>query len=426
MENPFEGSNPFEGTPFERFFKDAPMGKGYRFQMPPMERQPMAGIGSGVIIDPSGVILTNNHVVAGNGEVTVRLYDGREYKASKVYADPKTDIAVVQIQGAKDLVSAKLGDSDKMAVGDWVLALGEPFGLESSVTAGIISALHRGIGIASRENFLQTDAAMNPGNSGGPLVNLDGEVIGINTAISSRTGGNDGIGFAVPINMAKWVANQLEHGGKVHRAYLGVGIQPVTAALASQFNVKPREGLVVTEVYPNTPASKAGLKSGDVILEYAGATVSSPQELQTAVEQSKIGQPQPMTIIRDGSRMQLSFTPQEQPGNFGVAGRSMRESPDAQISQLDKLGLEIGTLKAPVAEQLGMRGVEGVVITNVRSGSPAERAGLEGGMVITQVNRHPVKTVDEATKAMEPQGTSHSLLLLVRTAEGSRFIVVQP
>ncbi|MCH5373751.1 MAG: trypsin-like peptidase domain-containing protein [Planctomycetes bacterium] len=288
--SPFGGRNPFEGTPFGDLFKDTPFGDGFRFEMPPGDQVPHGGgLGSGVIIDPSGLVLTNNHVVAGGGQVSVRLYDGREFSASQVWTDPKTDIAVVKLDGAKDLTAAKLGNSDMVSIGDWVLALGQPFGLESTVTAGIISAKHRGIGITARDNFLQTDAAINPGNSGGPLVNLNGEVIGVNTAISSRSGGNDGIGFAIPINLAKWVANQLAKEGVVHRAYLGVGIQPVSQKLADQFHVKPREGVVVTDVFPNTPAAKAGVKSGDVIVEFAGVAVSSPQELQTLVEQAQMG-----------------------------------------------------------------------------------------------------------------------------------------
>jgi serine protease Do len=425
-ENPYNGTNPFEGTPFEDFFRDSPMGKGFRFDMPPMRPQPHRGMGSGVIIDPSGLILTNNHVVAGGGEVSVRLYDGREFKASAVYTDPKSDIAVVKLDDAKNLVAAKLGDSEKASVGDWVLALGQPFGLESSVTAGIISALHRGIGITARENFIQTDAAMNPGNSGGPLVNLDGEVIGINTAISSQSGGSNGVGFAVPVNLAKWVADQLAKGGTVRRAYLGVGIQPVTAAIAHQFNVKPREGVVVTEVYPNTPAARSGLKSGDVIVEYGGVTVTTPQELQLAVERSQIGRQHYVTIIRDGKRMDLPFTPEEQPNSFGAVGRSMNSESNPQTSKLEKLGLELSSLDESVAERLGMKGIQGVVITEVRPGSPADRAGLESGMAITHVSRKPVKTVAEATKAMESQDSTSGVLLLVRTAEGPRFFVLQP
>ena len=248
--------------------------------MPEMPGHGMVGAGSGVIVDPSGVILTNNHVVAGGGKVMVRLHDGREFKAVDIKTDPKTDLAVLRIKGAGPLPAARLGDSSKVEVGDWVLALGEPFGLEGTVTAGIISAKGRGLGITDREDFIQTDAAINPGNSGGPLVNLDGEVIGINTAISTSTGGYQGVGFAIPIDLAKWVGGQLVQYGKVHRAYLGVIIQPVTQPLAEQFKVKVHQGVLVTEVQPDTPAAKAGLKAGDIILEFAGKPVSSPRELQ--------------------------------------------------------------------------------------------------------------------------------------------------
>jgi serine protease Do len=304
------------------------------------------------------------------------------------------------------------------------LALGQPFGLEDTVTAGIISAKHRGIGITSRESFLQTDAAINPGNSGGPLVNLDGEVVGVNTAISSRTGGNDGIGFAVPINLARWVSDQLAHGGSVHRAYLGVGIQPVTATLAEQFKVKPREGVAVTDVFPNTPAAKADLQSGDVIVEYAGVAVSSPSELQLLVERSELGRPHVLTVVRDGKRMNLQFTPEEQPSEFGASGSNSSPS-KPESSQIDRLGMEVSALDAKVAEQLGMQGVEGVVITNVRSDSPADRAGLSSGMVIMQVNRHAVKSLDEFTAAVKRADSGDGLLLLVRSQEGSRFVVVK-
>ncbi|MCA9146179.1 MAG: Do family serine endopeptidase [Planctomycetaceae bacterium] len=420
--NQFGDRNPFEGTPFEDFFKD----RGFKFETPHMQPQPHGGgMGSGVVIDPSGIILTNNHVVAGDGEVTVRLHDEREFKAINVWTDPKTDIAVVKID-AKDLVAAKLGDSDLVSVGDWVLALGQPFGLEDTVTAGIISAKHRGIGITSRESFLQTDAAINPGNSGGPLVNLDGEVIGINTAISSRTGGNDGIGFAVPVNLAKWVGDQLANGGTVHRAYLGVGIQPVTAALADQFKVKPREGVAVTDVFPNTPAAKAGLQAGDVITEYAGVAVSSPSELQLLVERSELGRSHQLVVVRDGKRINLNFIPEAQPNDFGTTAVSPGSSPaKPESSEMDELGMEVSSLDATVAEQLGMKGIEGVVITNVRSGGPADLAGLSSGMVITQVNRHAVKSLDEFTAAVKKAETSDGLLLLVRSQEGSRFVVVK-
>ena len=239
----------FRGTPFGDMFKNPEFRRHFKeFPSHPTPEMPGRGTaaGSGVIVDPAGIILTNNHVVAGGGQVMVRLQDGREFKAVDIKTDPKTDLAILRIEGVGKLPAARLGDSGKVEVGDWVLALGQPFGLEGTVTAGIVSAKGRGIGITDREDFIQTDAAINPGNSGGPLANLDGEVIGINTAISSSSGGNQGIGFAIPSNLAKWVGGQLETAGKVHRAYLGVAIQPVTQSLAQQFKGKVGEGVLVT------------------------------------------------------------------------------------------------------------------------------------------------------------------------------------
>jgi serine protease Do len=415
--NPFGDRNPFKGTPFEKEFKN------FKFESP--RRAPRrGGLGSGVVIDRSGLILTNNHVVAGGGDVTVRLNDGREFPATNVWTDPKTDIAVVKIN-ASNLTAAELGNSDDMEIGDWVLALGQPFGLESTVTAGIISAKHRGIGITARENFLQTDAAINPGNSGGPLVNLDGQVIGINTAITSRGGGNDGVGFAVPINLAKWVADQLSHGGVVHRAFLGVGIQPMTATLAKQFRVSPHDGVVVTEIRAGSPASKGGLKVGDVIVEVAGQKIESPQELQLAIERSPVGKPQRMTVVREGKRMEVTFSPAAQSAESSAASGSSNEPSKATSSRLERLGMQISDLTADVAKQLGLQGVEGVVITDVKSDSPADRAGLKSGQVITQINRKPVKSASDANRILKDASSTGDVLLLVRSAEGARFVVVK-
>lgn len=422
MEDMFGGQNPFEGTPFEDFFKD----RNFRM-VPPGNRMPgqplPGGIGSGVIIHSDGIILTNNHVVAGGGEVTVRTQDGSEYLATEVWTDPESDLAVVKIDGASDLIAAPLGDSDQVEIGDWVIALGQPFGLESSVTAGIISAKNRGIGITARENFLQTDAAINPGNSGGPLVNLRGEVIGINTAISSRSGGNDGIGFAVPSNLARWVSDQLVSNGEVRRAYLGVGIQPVTQELAKQLAVKPRGGVAVTEIFEGTPAAKAGLESGDVIVKFDGRPVSSPQQLQLAVERAEFGKSTTIDIIRDGRGMQLTFEAEEQPGDFGrSAGEKSSKHPS---HRLENYGLEVAPLSDEVAEQLSLEGVQGVVITSVQDGSPADQAGLSSGMVITQVNRQKVTSMDEFVAAMKSDKDNNGTLLLVRTENGSRFVVLR-
>ena len=421
--NPFGGRNPLEGTPFEEMFRDQPF-PGFRFEGPtePMPRS--GGMGSGVIMDESGLILTNNHVVAGGGQVKVRLHDGREFLAKQVWTDPQTDIAVVKIVAEK-LTAAKWGDSDQTEIGDWVLALGQPFGLESTVTAGIISAKHRGLGITSRESFLQTDAAINPGNSGGPLVNLAGEVIGINTAISSRSGGNDGIGFAVPINLARWVADQLSNGGVVRRAYLGVGIQPLNASLAEKFNVQPREGVVVTEVFPNTPADKAGLKAGDVIVQYDGQAIGSPHELQVAVERSTMGQSQKLIVMRDGKRKELTFVPEEQPKTFGQQAAEESPVPSESTPAQSALGMELSTLTPEIAQRLGVPQARGVVITAITPGSPADQLELKPGMVITELDRQPVNDVEQAMKRLS-NVKEDGVLLLVRSQSGSRYLLLKP
>ena len=421
--DPFGGRNPFEGTPFEEFFND-PRFRGRQFEMPRGRGRPAprAGIGSGVIIDKSGVILTNHHVIAGNGTVTVRTHDGRTFEASQVWSDPHTDVAVVKIDGASDLVAAPLADSEKVEIGDWVLALGQPFGLESTVTAGIISAKHRGLGIADRENFLQTDAAINPGNSGGPLVNLKGEIVGINTAIRSRSGGNDGIGFAVPANMANWVSDQLLEHGEVKRAYLGVGIQPLNPQVAKQLGVESRQGVVVTNVFEGTPAEKSGLKSGDVITHFGGEKVGTPSQLQLLVERSEVGDTATVKVIRDGETVELTYEAASRPGDFGrrTPGRS---GDDDGGRQMPNFGLEVSPLSDQLAEQLGMEGIEGVVVTDVAAGSAAAQAGLQPGLVITQADRKQVSSVEELEAVIAE--ADNDVLLLVRSETGSRFVVVE-
>ena len=420
-------------TPWDKRFGENPFGDSLRgmpdlrrfFQeMPQMPKGHSGGMGSGLVVDASGVILTNNHVVRGGGQITVRLHDGREFKAAKISGDPKTDLAVLRIEGADRLTAARLGDSDRVEVGDWVLALGNPFGLEGTVTAGIVSAKGRGVGMAEREDYIQTDAAINPGNSGGPLVNLDGEVIGINTAISSSSGGNEGVGFAIPINLAKWVSGQLTKDGTVHRARLGVMVQPLGDELAKQFGLKAREGVLVAEVTADSPAAKAGMKPGDVIVEFAGKAVATPQELQSAVERSPGGKPQTIAIVRDGKRMTLNANPAELAGDGKPSG-SARGSDTSESSRWEKLGMEVQSLTADLAKQLDIKADHGVVITAVQPGSPAEQAGLGSGMVILEANRKPVKTTEDLTKALDEKSLAKGILLLVRTAEGSRFVVLR-
>ncbi len=408
----------FNNPQFRQFFKEFP-------SSPQMPRHGAIGAGSGVIVDPSGVILTNYHVVAGDGKIMVRLQDGRELKAVNIKSDKSTDLAVLRIEGAGTLPAAKLGNSGSVRVGDWVLALGQPFGLEGTVTAGIVSAKGRGLGIANREDFIQTDAAINPGNSGGPLVNLDGEIIGINTAISTSTGAYQGVGFAIPVNLAKWVGGQLMESGAVHRSYLGVIIQPVTQPLADQFHVKVHQGVLITEVKPDTPAAKAGLKTGDIVLQFAGKNLSEPRQLQSLVEQAKIGGTEPLVILRDGKQITLDVTCAEMPSETALAGSLPMESKHGETSRFDKLGIQVETLTPKVAEQLGISADYGVVITDVRSGSPADTAGLATGMIITEANRNTVKSVDDFRKALGQKPMEKGVLLLLRTPEGSRFVAIQ-
>ena len=416
--------NPFEGTPFgnmpelRRFFEEMPQTP----QMPGRPHGGQGGIGTGVIIDAEGIILTNNHVVEGRNDVTVRLHDGREFKAVEIETDPNTDLAIVRIEGAKDLKPAKLGDSDKVEVGDWVLALGHPFGLEGSLTSGIVSAKHRGIGMPARATFIQTDAAINPGNSGGPLINLDGEVIGINTAISSSSGGNQGIGFAIPVNLAKWVSRELIDDGVVQRAQLGVMIQPMTHELAAQFGLDTREGVAVTDVVDDLPAAKAGVKAGDVILEYDGQKVATPRELQEVVERSEVGAKHELKIWRDGKHETLQVVPRKSEEDADQSGSIKSER--ANPSRFEKLGLEVETLTAEVAEHLNVEVDHGVVITEVLAGSPADRAGLERGMVIVEAGRNPVKSVADLKKIVE-ETKDGGVLLLVRSENGARFVVLK-
>jgi serine protease Do len=406
----------FRSNPdFRQFF-----GRGFS-RVQPREAEEM---GSGVIIDPAGVILTNNHVVQ-DGKVKVRLADGREFPAKEVKTDPRSDLAVVRIEGAGTLQAARMGDSESLEVGDWVLALGQPFGLEGTVTAGIISAKGRGLGLATRESFLQTDAAINPGNSGGPLVNLDGEIIGINTAISTQSGGYQGVGFAIPVNLAKWVSQQLIATGKVRRSFLGIVIQPVTQQLAEHFGVKVHSGAVVSEVPDGTPAAKAGLKPRDIVVEFAGKKVTGPQDLQAAVEESPAGSSQTMTIIRDGKRLVLPVSPGEQPADYGMARPHGPGAVRPESANFDKLGIRGETLTAEMAKHLGVKVQQGVAITEVRAGGLAERAGLAVGMVITEANRKSTKTVEDLRAILDSEPLSKGILLLVQSSDGARFVVIR-
>ncbi|MCA9040755.1 MAG: PDZ domain-containing protein, partial [Planctomycetaceae bacterium] len=355
----------------------------------------------------------------------------REIMATLVGADPRSDVAVIQLAETDNLVPAKLGNSDEMEVGDWVLAMGSPFGLEMTVTAGIISAKGRGPGINDREDYLQTDAAINPGNSGGPLINIKGEVIGINTAISSRSGGYDGIGFTIPINMANFSVNQIVDHGSVKRAFLGVGIQPLDRQLRDALEVEATHGVAIINIQPESPAEKSGLKTGDLILEFNGQKVDSPRKLQGIVEVLQPEKAYPMTVLRSGKKETIDVTLGEMPDDYSLSSFN-RNEPEAEESpqettqeELAGLGIEVQDLNAEFAEQLGLNVKEGVVITSVDEEGPAASAGLSPGIVIAQVGSQKVNTVEELKKALEDKSLDNGIALLVKSRSGNRYVVIK-
>ncbi|MBN2474756.1 MAG: Do family serine endopeptidase [Pirellulales bacterium] len=418
--------NPFQGTPWEDFFDEPGMPDFFRYHPGIPQRE---GLGSGVIIDPAGIILTNNHVVEGADEIAVELSDGRQFKAVDVKSDEQTDLAVVRISADEPLPAAAMGDSDSLEIGDWVLAVGNPFELEGTVSAGIISSKGRALRTGKRANFLQTDAMINPGNSGGPLVNLDGQVVGINTAIASSNGGYQGVGFAIPVNLAKWVTGQLVQSGKVERAYLGVKIAEMDAQLAGKFGVPPNKGVLVMDVYPDTPAAAAGFAEGDVILAFAGQPVNDPRGLQQVVERSAAGSKQTVDILRNRKPTKLTVVVKPLPGDFGVASVTPRARPRGgsvgPTFTSEDLGLEVGELTAQVAQQLDLEGFSGVLITGVDPDGIAASAGLSAGMLIRSVEQKPVASVAEFEAALKGKSLRDGILLNVRTPDGNVFLVLQ-
>jgi serine protease Do len=422
--SPFGGANPFEGTPWADQFKglipQTPGGEDFR--TPSRD-----GMGTGVIIDKSGIILTNNHVVEGADTVTVHFSDGREFKATEVKTDPQSDLAVVRIKADTDLPVAHLGNSDELEIGDWVLAIGNPFEQEKTVTAGIISGKGRTLGSSHRTEFLQTDAAINPGNSGGPLVNLTGEVVGINTAIASNSGGYQGLGFAIPINQAKWVTEQLIKDGSVHRGYLGVKIGEVRGELASQLGVASGEGAFVNDVFPNTPAAEAKLQAGDVITRFDGHQIHGPQEVTEWVERSTVGKSEPVDIIRDGKKLTLNVVVKAMPENYGLQKEeeesAVRPTPDTSGYSADDLGLQVTDLNPEEAKTY--KGFSGVIIKKVDPDSIAGEKGLRPGMLIHKIGNTEIRNVKDFETAMKNVSLTKGLLMQIRTQEGNHFVVLK-
>jgi serine protease Do len=401
------GGNPFgEGSPFGDFF--GPFG-GFG-NRPPARRQ--EGIGSGFIISNDGQILTNNHVVEDADQIKVKLADGKEFDGKIIGRDPKTDLALIKIKESKDLKPLKLGNSDAIRVGSWVLAVGSPFGLEQTVTAGIVSAKGRVIGSGPYDNFIQTDASINPGNSGGPLINMQGEVIGINTAIIAS---GQGIGFAIPINLATDIASQLQKHGRVTRGLLGVTIQDITPELAKSLGLDKTKGALVSQVLPGESADKAGMKQGDVIVNFDGRNIENSHELPLIVAGTKIGKETTVTVIRDGKELKLKATIGEMEDEKAASIKSPGQP---------SLGVNLQTLTPQIARELGIKQTVGVVVTGVESGSPADQAGIKTGDVIGSVNRKPVKNASEFAKEVERVKKGESLLLLIHRGQSALFVAV--
>lgn len=423
-----KGENPFKGTPFENFFE----GHDFEQLAPQMPNIPRQGVGSGVIIDRSGIVLTNNHVVEGADEIVVHLADGREFEAEQIKTDEQTDLAVLTIKGAGTLPAATLGDSDTLKIGDWVVAIGNPFELEQTVSAGIISGMGRDLNTRSQEmrtRFLQTDAAINPGNSGGPLVNLHGEVIGINTAIATNTGSYSGIGFAIPVNVAKWVTGQLIKKGAVERAYLGVSIKPVSPEMAQAFGTRPGVGALVTQVFPDAPAAAAGFLPGDIVTKFAGKEVSGPADLQQMVERSPIDSKHAVEVLREGQKHSLEVVAKPLPKPFVLASRGGPSTgglqEESKAFEAGDLGLQVSDLTAEKAEQSGLKPNEGVLIIGVEPNSPAFEKGLREGMVILKVAKKDVKSVEEFKTALKDASLKDGILLYVRAHNGNDFVLLK-
>ncbi|MCC6428893.1 MAG: Do family serine endopeptidase [Phycisphaerales bacterium] len=373
------------------------------------ERLAPAGVGSGVIISADGNILTNNHVVAEADALRVHLHDGREYDAKVIGRDRATDLAVIRVE-ADSLKPAILGDSDALEVGDWVVAVGNPFGFDNTVTTGIVSAKGRALSGSERanEDFIQTDAAINPGNSGGPLYNLDGHVIGINSAIATRNGGSVGLGFAIPSNIARYVAQTLLKQGRVERGYLGIDMAPLSSELATSAGIRPADGIAVRSIVPDSPAERAGLKPGDVILKYQGRPIDQVYRMRTAIALTPPNTEAVIDVLRGGKPSKVTV----------LVG-------DKDQVWLDSLGMKVKTLAEQDARRLGYRGVEGVLVTNITKDGRAARSDLQDQDVIVEVNRQPVTDADEFYRLLSENEDQNGVRLSVLRGGESGWLVLR-
>ncbi|WP_319587201.1 DegQ family serine endoprotease [uncultured Desulfobulbus sp.] len=414
-------SDLFNDPFFERFFGPQFRHPRTNPNNPKQDKQTFKqqAAGSGFIIASDGYILTNNHVVEDASKITVRLADQREFPAKVVGTDPQSDVAIIKIEG-KDLPVLPLGNSDKLEVGEWVIAIGSPFELSQTVTVGVVSAIGRNrMGITDYENFIQTDAAINPGNSGGPLLNIRGEAVGMNTAIFSRSGGYMGIGFAIPINMAKSIEQQLRKSGKVTRGWLGILIQDINEELAKSFGGKVGGGALISEVTDGSPAQKSGLLQGDIVTAINGEPVSNVADLRNKIAMTPPNTELKLRILRDGKEKEMVASVGEQPADMASMAKKMTGS------TLSELGLSLQDLTKEVAEQFGYSKDQGVLIADVEADSPAAELGLQAGMLIEEVNRTRVRSLKELQQALKKANNPKQVLLRIRSGEHSQYVVMQ-
>lgn len=418
---PFGDEWPFQDDLFKRFFGEQNQQWNYNDELPKQRRSIAQGSGfvftsKDSLFSDKSFILTNNHVIENAEEITVKLLDGREFDAKITGNDPHSDVAVIEIKNGK-IPQLPLGDSAKLEVGEWVVAVGNPFGLSHTLTVGVVSAKGRtSLGINDYEDFIQTDAAINLGNSGGPLVNLDGEVIGMNTAIISNYGGYAGIGFAIPINQAKNIAEQLINQGEVTRGQLGIVIQELTPDLAKSFDVKQSSGILISQVMKDSPASKAGLLEGDVITSFQGNPVTSVGSFRNKVALTSPGSKVQLRIIRNGKQRDITAT----------VNKLEDDSTPAETSKqtAEEIGLEVQTLNPKLVEQYNLKSDEGVLISNVKSGTIAAMAGIKSGSVIIQVNRKSVKNADDFKKSIQ-ESPNKQVMLLIKEGDMQRYVVLK-
>ncbi len=422
--------NPFSDDPFFRRFFGVPEdeGAGKKGDAKPGRKKTVpVGMGSGVIVSADGYILTNNHVVEQADEIVVTLADGKtEFKAKRIGTDPGSDIAVIKVE-AKDLKAITFADSEKIKVGDKVLAIGAPFALRQSVTQGIVSAIGRNeTGISEFGNFIQTDASINPGNSGGALVDTEGRLVGINTAIFSRSGGNMGIGFAVPANQARTAMESLIKFGKVQRGFLGIQMQEMNEKLAKEFKAPGKEGILVAEVVPGGGAEKGGVKSGDVIVEFNGQKAEGIAELRNSIANMAPGAKVELKIFRNGEEKKLSLTLAERPGNLAMDSAPMEPQKEKEKAPDVLDGVTVGDIKPEMRKQFGIpEDVKGAIITAINAECATAETDVKVGDVVVEIDGKPVKDSDAAVKLSEEVKQKNSVRIRVNSHGATRFVVIE-